>query len=1085
MQIRSLRFANLNSLAGSWEIDLGHPAYVSDGIFAITGPTGAGKSTLLDAICLALYGRTPRLDRVTQGSNEIMSRHTGECFAEVTFATAAGVFRCHWSQRRARKKADGALQPPKHEIADAQTGKLLETKIRDVAARVVAVTGMDFERFTRSMLLAQGGFAAFLQADADARAPILEQITGTDIYSRISIIVHERQRAEQDQLRLLQAELQGVQLLAPEQEEELAQALAQKQDQAKRAAEQLALTATALAWRRRMAELQQDLQDLATAGETLKQELAHFQPEQDRLAQAQRAATLDGPWASLRALRQQQQDDERKLQAHQQKLPELQQVVQDRAKQARAASDEHRRIKEEIKTAAPLWTQVRLLDQRLHDQAEMVASSTRRCTQMRSELQTQQAAQNETGKRLAQAKNEQARIASALAARAGDAWLVGNLSAVQARLEQLRTLQAEAGTLDAAHRSTTTQAEQASTALQDRSRASKEQQGKKQQATRALQQAEDALGQLLAGKLPREYRAERDALQREAALLHKIASLEDERQHLQDGQPCPLCGATHHPWATGQTPEPSAVEKKIKALDAHLAQIEQQQAAVQQRQRELQAANDALTRAEKAQAQAAHEQQLAQQKLAEVQDRLRRNRSLIADHQHAVTDELAPLGITDLGQPAALLQTLQQRLQDWQALERDKVVAEQKISEWTAETTRLSSLIQAQQTALTAAEEQLAKQREQLQASRNQRRERYGDKDPQAEEARLQQAQERAEAAERKANEEHARAQQQLHTIQSTVETLQKQLAERQPQLATQTTEFAAALQAAGFADETAFAQARLPADERQALADRAQQLQQQQTELRARQHDRQQQLAMEQAKALSEHALPELEQAQQTRRQALDTLRDEAAGMRQQLAANAQARQRIAAQQDQIEAQQRDCARWDDLHALIGSADGKKYRNFAQGLTFEIMVGHANRELQKMSDRYLLVRDAEQPLVLNVIDAWQADEQRSTQNLSGGESFIVSLALALGLAQMASRNVRIDSLFLDEGFGTLDEQALDTALQALATLQQDGKLIGIISHVAALKERIATQIRVEPRGNGRSVLSGPGCRQVPESESA
>ncbi len=110
------------------------------------------------------------------------------------------------------------------------------------------------------------------------------------------------------------------------------------------------------------------------------------------------------------------------------------------------------------------------------------------------------------------------------------------------------------------------------------------------------------------------------------------------------------------------------------------------------------------------------------------------------------------------------------------------------------------------------------------------------------------------------------------------------------------------------------------------------------------------------------------------------------------------------------------------------------------------MMIGQANRQLQKMSDRYLLVRDREQPLELNVVDGYQAGEIRSTKNLSGGESFIVSLALALGLSSMASRNVRVDSLFLDEGFGTLDEEALDTALETLAGLQQDGKLIGVIS---------------------------------------
>jgi exonuclease SbcC len=142
-------------------------------------------------------------------------------------------------------------------------------------------------------------------------------------------------------------------------------------------------------------------------------------------------------------------------------------------------------------------------------------------------------------------------------------------------------------------------------------------------------------------------------------------------------------------------------------------------------------------------------------------------------------------------------------------------------------------------------------------------------------------------------------------------------------------------------------------------------------------------------------------------------------------------------------------------------------------------MVKYANQQLNKMTDRYILVRDKKVPLELNVVDTYQAGEIRSTRNLSGGESFIVSLSLALGLSSMASNNVRVDSLFLDEGFGSLDEDALDTALETLAGLNQDGKLIGVISHVTILKDRISTMIQVKPISGGRSEITGPGCRKI------
>mgnify|MGYP000886628148 FL=1 len=242
MRILQVRFKNLNSLVGEWQIDLTHPAFESDGIFAITGPTGAGKTTILDAVCLALYGRTPRLNRVSRSENEIMSRQTGECFAEVTFETQSGRYRCHWSQFRARGEPDGELKAPKHEIADADSGEVFESRIKGVAEQIELATGMDFDRFTRSMLLAQGGFAAFLQAAPNDRAPILEQITGTEIYSRISIRVHEQLREEKEKLNLLKAEREGIVVLTPERVQEIEQLLETKQKEESSLAADIAKT---------------------------------------------------------------------------------------------------------------------------------------------------------------------------------------------------------------------------------------------------------------------------------------------------------------------------------------------------------------------------------------------------------------------------------------------------------------------------------------------------------------------------------------------------------------------------------------------------------------------------------------------------------------------------------------------------------------------------------------------------------------------------------------------------------------------------------------------------------------------------
>jgi exonuclease SbcC len=173
-----------------------------------------------------------------------------------------------------------------------------------------------------------------------------------------------------------------------------------------------------------------------------------------------------------------------------------------------------------------------------------------------------------------------------------------------------------------------------------------------------------------------------------------------------------------------------------------------------------------------------------------------------------------------------------------------------------------------------------------------------------------------------------------------------------------------------------------------------------------------------------------------------------------------------------EIEAASREFARWDRLRELIGSADGSAFARFAQGLTLERLTGLANRHLGQLNPRYRVRRasgQAADDLELEIVDHYQADTARPMRSLSGGESFLVSLSLALGLSELASGSTAIESIFIDEGFGTLDADSLEVAMAALENLQAGGKTIGVISHVPAMQERIACQIRVIKESGGCS----------------
>jgi len=1082
MKILELRFKNLNSLYGEWVIDFTDPEYVYNGIFALTGPTGAGKSTILDAICLALYGVTPRLGKINKRGNEIMSRQTGECYAEVLFESQAGRFRCQWAQHRARKKAGGNLQDQEHQIADADTEKPIETKKSLVGGVIEEKTGMDFDRFTRSILLAQGGFDTFLKANDEQKSKILEQITGTEIYSAISMRVHERQRDEREKLNILHAETSGIKILEPEQEKEIQQDLEAKQKQETELAGESTETGEAITWLTTIEVLKKEIRSLADEEAKVQVDTEAFKPERTKLEQAVKAASLDGVYAMLTALRKQQADDQAALKTGEDALPELETSVNTQAEALKAAEQLTLKSKENLKAAAPLIQKIRSLDQKIDEQAKAVSEGTEMCTKEAVKIETDKQARVKEQKKRTIAEKALEAAELYIRENARDEWLISNLAGIEEQFSNLLVRKQEITQKE-------TDLKKADMAVTDATKKQKAatrrcalKKQKLESASKNLQQGKSDLSELLGDKLLREYRTEKETLLCEMAYIKKIVELEDHRAKLEDGKPCPLCGSTEHPFAEGNVPVPDEIEQKVESLTKLISKAEEQEAAIKKLEDAEAAALKNLNDSEKLESNAANDKKAAEKAFAELKDGLTKLRASFEELKLAV---LQPLGITEIPESeiSTLLESLKSREKAWQEQAKQKTEIEKQIASIDSEVKRLDAVIETQAKALTEKQDNLERLKKELADGTEERRKLYGDKQPDDEEGRLNKTIADAEDAEKKARSQNTELQQKLITAKAHVDSLKKRIEQKEPELKKAETDFSATLVPAGFADEKLFLEARLNHKERESLSSRAEELDNAQTELKAKQKDREKRLATESAKKVTDKTLEALEPQFKEYEESLKELREAIAGLKHKLSENTAAKEQIKEKQSAIEAQKKECHRWEKLHGLIGSADGKKYRNFAQGLTFELMVSHANRQLEKMTDRYLLIRDEQQPLELNVVDNYQAGEIRSTKNLSGGESFIVSLTLALGLSKMASRKVRVDSLFLDEGFGTLDEEALETALETLSGLQQDGKLIGIISHVSALKERISTQINITPVSGGRSSLSGPGCTKVVKIE--
>ncbi len=1078
MRVLHVRFKNLNSLAGEWQIDLTHPAFVSDGIFAITGPTGAGKTTILDAICLALYGRTPRLNKVTKSGNEIMSRQTGECFAEVTFETGTGRFRCHWSQRRAHNKSGGNLQAPKHEIANAVSDEIIESKITTVASQIESATGMDFDRFTRSMLLAQGDFAAFLQAAPNDRAPILEQITGTEIYSEISIRVHERQYEEQEKLKLLQAEIAGIEILDAEQEEQVELELNARKYEEKELSGKIADFRKAIDWLTKIDVLKQEIEDLVDQEDRLNIEVEAFRPNLDKLNLSLRAASLDGAYATLVGIRKHNADDIAALKTREKTLPNLERAAAVLAQAMKDAEERTVLAKEELKTAGPVLKKVRLLDQTINDLKKAVSESEKICETESAKI----AANNNT--RLAQQDKHSSAYESLklvdnyLKEHVQDEWLIGGLAGVEEQIKSLCSKRKQFLEKDTYIFQAQLALKAAAQSLKDRQKQTEIRKQELNETSQRLKHGEDTLTQILAGRSFREYRTELEMLMREMALQTKIRELEDHRAQLEDGKPCPLCGATEHPFAKGNIPIQDETQIKIDSLTQLIRKAEHQEESIKSIQKAETLAHNNWTEAKELESQAANDKEIKKISLTSAEEELKTIQYELDELEQTVSAALSPLGIvitpsTDI---TPLVETLRSRRKRWQEKVKLRQDCEKQIADIDSELKKLDAVIDTQNTALADKLESLQTLKNDLAAANQKRIALYGDKNPDDEEHRLNKKVSEAEQIEEQATERHNELQQEFTTVKTHIESLKNNIDQRKPELENQETAFIAALERVGFFDEKQFLAAKLPPEQQSELTDASNKLNERQTALKITKKDRKEQMAAELAKKVTEESLEVLQPQLQQHDQSLGELTDTIAGLKHKLRQNALAKEQIKERQSAIDAQKKECGRWGRLHQLIGSADGKKYRNFAQGLTFEIVISHANQQLQKMSDRYLLIRDDAQPLELNVIDNYQAGEIRTTKNLSGGESFIISLSLALGLSNMVSKNVQVDSLFLDEGFGTLDEEALDIALETLSGLQHDGKLIGVISHVSALKERISTQIQVAFQTGGRSQISGPGC---------
>lgn len=1049
MRILKLSLANLNSLTGVWEIDFTHPDYVNEGLFAITGPTGAGKSTILDAICLGLYGQTPRLGRITKADNDIMSRQAGECWAEVSFATEQGQYRAYWYQHKARKAPDGGLQNARHELSELTSGRIIEEKLSLVPNAVTELSGLDFERFTRSVLLAQGQFAAFLHADDNQRSALLEQLTGTDIYAQISKRVYQRNKEEKEQLGQLKIRLGDIHLLSTAERTALEQQLEQLEATATEHEQAFERCQQAARWVERLQQLDVEIQHL----EQDEQALTHHQTQ---FAAKQAALTADEAVRPLASdIRQHDRLDAElqtvcsSLTQTEQRFEELHMqleaavcalnAAQQRLEHARSARQQHE----------PLLDEASRLDQEIEFLRQREQELTQELQRVQHEHEHQTSAVSALKATLATTVTRLQELDVWIASHQEDQHLGDQIARLNAHIEQYQALEQHATVLAEQRRQLHTDYESLS-----RRPSSDEHRHQVEQLNQTLIELTET----------------RDSVQSQLEQVRLAQRFAEQRTILHSGRPCPLCGASEHPM-TQQPHTDESLAAQREALEDQMQTLTQRVATTQTQHNEL-AIQQAVNVQEQRMQLSALKQQGEQVQQA-IDSTIQQRDQLVERWQPLLQRYLSAIKEPSEQVLLSLVQVLQQVYATFNQHMANRETLFQQSQRMTHQLSEQTRALQRNAADVERLTEQSIQHQQRLATQRAARQLLLEGKPTATVRKQLINALQSSEQGFSQATEQHQACKNQQLTLQRDIEHLTQRQRSLEQQLNQLRESLDTHVQRLGFANRELLQQALLDEATYRVYREQSQALQQQAQVLTTRRET----LLNQRTEAQTKQPENPHHNAQQMRelKDTLNQLRQTQGALQQRLREDATAQHKYAAIQAQVEAQQLTQYDWSTLNEMIGSQDGKNYRNFAQGLTFAVMIDYANQKLSKMTDRYLLLHDHKHGLSLHVIDDYQGGEIRSTKNLSGGESFIVSLALALGLAQMASSRVRVDSLFLDEGFGTLDPETLEVALDTLASLRQEGKMIGLISHVGALQERIATQLVVVPGPGGHSRLEGPG----------
>ncbi|MDR2025926.1 MAG: AAA family ATPase [Prevotellaceae bacterium] len=1025
MKILAIRGKNLASLEGEFNIDFDAEPLKSAGIFAITGPTGAGKSTILDAMCLALFDDAPRLGKGEKSiqvndvsdktisqtdSRVILRKGAGEGRAEVDFIAVNGEkYRSIWSVKRVGNRPDGVLQNTVIRVYNLQTDVEEQGTKTALLKKITALTGLTFNQFIRAVLLAQGDFATFLKAKQSDKAELLEKLTGTDIYSKISVAVFQRTKEAIETVTSLQKQIDGTVLLKDEEIIDFNQKKSQIDKELLTVKDILPDIDRKLGWIKQYEEL---LQETGEAEKELKAAKQSIEAAKPRYAYIELLdisleirdiyINLENKTGQLKELKSNLSSQELQLKKYDGQIS----VFNTGLQEVKTGLEQ---LEQDFAGLKPLIARSKELDIKIQSAKEKLAEAEKELNLKKAQKVKSETNVLNINKNLSEIKRQSEIITGWFKEKEPFKNIVQQVDLITATLNDIRFAEKQIGTasenLDTNNALLTAQKE-------------------------ILAQSEKELERL------------------NSLLPAEVLNL---REKLEENKPCPVCGSIHHPFKTEINMAAKVNERELEKKKRETADV------IAGTNKKIESIKESITQLD----------------------------TLVKGYKtqygNAVTKIEKPLQAIANWKNFINSGVLQERVSNlankWK--ENEKEQAENlKKTELYLETLNVENTVLAdisaeclrRETSYKDARsmlESLMTERSTLLDGKN-----AGEVELSCNSAIEQQSEKYGKLKNSKAEIENRKSEITgvISAIRENIETFSTQITELKTTVDIWLLNNKHHITQDILRDlvKKSFAWIAGEKKELAGLKDR---------EIRFAATCR------ERNARLGKHNESPYKPADGETKESLkqlfeDTVNREKELKHQQtsievtLAKHSDNKKLAESLNAELKIKSEICEDWKKLNSLLGSADGHRFKNIIQSYTMDILLEYANKHLEILTKRYKLEKNGD-TLALQVIDNDMLGEIRTIHSLSGGESFLISLALALGLSSLSSNRMQIESLFIDEGFGSLDTDTLNIAIDALENLYTRGRKIGIISHMGEM--RIPTQIKVIKSINGKSEIKITG----------